>query len=292
MDFNNRELAVLVWAGIVLILMLRNRQLRASLGSLARTTLQPVILLPVLAFAGYVAGWCWAGDRVEAWNSRLINETIWWFLLTGFVLLFGALRVAQEDDFFTRTAKRALTVAIFAEFFINLVVLPLWAEFFLLPIVTFIAVMQVFVERKDEYGAVRKLADNLSAVIGLSLFAYVLISLITSPTQLEPLDGLRSLLLPIVLTLLSLPFIYVFGLWIAYDSAFRWIGFQASDRRLARRAKWALLTRLRWRARRVGRFDRRWQNQLARADTSEEADAVVDQFVNEERRIALRPRVD
>jgi len=101
MDFNNRELAVLVWTGIVLILMLRNRQLRASLGSLARTALQPVILLPVLAFAGYVAGWCWAGDRVEAWNWGLINETIWWFLLTGFVLLFGALRVAQEDDFFT-----------------------------------------------------------------------------------------------------------------------------------------------------------------------------------------------
>jgi len=177
-------------------------------------------------------------------------------------------------------------VAIFAEFFINLVVLPLWAEFFLLPIITFIAVMQVFVERKEEYGAVRKLADNLSAVIGLGLFAYVLISLITNPTQLEPLDGLRSLLLPVVLTLLSLPFIYVFGLWIAYDSAFRGISSRAGDRRLARRAKWALLIQLRWRARRVGRFDRRWQKQLARAETSDEADAVVDQFVFEQEREA------
>lgn len=282
MDFNNRELAVLVWTGIVLILMLRNRQLRASLGSLARTVLQRVILLPVLAFAGYVAGWCWVGARVEAWNWGLINETIWWFLVTGFVLLFGALRVAQEDDFFIRTAKRALTVAIFAEFFINLVVLPFWAEFFLLPIITFIAVVQVFVERKEEYAAVKKLADNLSALIGLGLFAYVLISLVTNPSQLEPLNGLRSLLLPIALTSLSLPFVYGFGLWMAYDSAFRWIAFQASDRRLARRAKWTLLTRLHWRARRVGRFDRRWQNQLARVDTSEEADAVVDQFISEQ----------
>ena len=282
MDFNNRELAVLVWTGIVLILMLRNQQLRASLGSLARTVLQRVILLPVLAFAGYVAGWCWVGARVEAWNWGLINETIWWFLVTGFVLLFGALRVAQEDDFFIRTAKRALTVAIFAEFFINLVVLPFWAEFFLLPIITFIAVVQVFVERKEEYAAVQKLADSLSALIGLGLFAYVLISLVTNPSLLEPLNGLRSLLLPIALTLLSLPFVYGFGLWLAYDSAFRWIAFQASDRRLARRAKWTLLTRLHWRARRVGRFDRRWQSQLARVDTSEEADAVVAQFINEQ----------
>jgi hypothetical protein len=282
MDFNNRELAVLVWTGIVLILILRNRQLRASLGSLARTVLQRVILLPVLAFAGYVAGWCWVGARVEAWNWGLINETTWWFLVTGFVLLFGALRVAQEDDFFIRTAKRALTVVIFAEFFINLVILPFWAEFFLLPIITFIAVVQVFVERKEEYAAVKKLADNLSALIGLGLFAYVLISLVTNPSQLEPLNGLRSLLLPIALTLLSLPFVYGFGLWMAYDSAFRWIAFQASDRRLARRAKWALLTRLHWRARRVGRFDRRWQNQLARVNTSEEADAVVDRFISEQ----------
>jgi hypothetical protein len=285
-ELNNRETAMLVWTGIALIWMLRNRDLRRSLGSLARTVLQPVILLPVLALAAYVAGCLWLGAQVEAWNWRLINETIWWFLATGFVLLFGATRVAEEDDFFLRTAKRALTITIFAEFFVNLVVMPFWAEFLLVPILTFVVLVQVFVEHKDEMSAVKKLADNLSALIGLGLFAFVVLSLINNPSQLAPLDGLRSLLLPVVLTLLSLPFIYLTGLWVAYDSVFCWIGFQAPDPGVARRAKWTLLTRLRWRARRVGRFDRRWQNQLATVDSPDEADAVVDRFLAEQQRQA------
>jgi len=285
-EFNNRELAMLVWTGIILVWVLRHEGVRRSAGQLMATVVQPAILLPVLAFAGYVAGWCWLGAQVKVWSWSLINETAWWFLATGFVLLFGALRVAQEDDFFLRTAKRALTIAIFAEFFINLVVLPFWAEFILLPIITLIVVMQVFVERKEEYAAVKKLADNLSAVIGLGLFAYVVISLINNPSQLEPLEGLRALGLPVALTLFSLPFIYVFGLWMAYDSVFRWISFRATDHRLARRAKLALLTRLRWRARRVGLFDRRWQNRLASVESNEEASAVVEQFVVEQEREA------
>lgn len=163
MELNNREIAMLVWTGIVLVLMLRNRDLRQSLGNLVRTVLQPVILLPVLAFAGYVAGWLWLGAHVEAWNWRLVNETVWWFLATGFVLLFGAMRVAEEDDFFIRTAKRALTITIFAEFFVNLVVMPFWAEFLLVPILTFVVLAQILVEREEEMVAAKKLADNLSA---------------------------------------------------------------------------------------------------------------------------------
>lgn len=164
--------------------------------------------------------------------------------------------------------------------------MPFWAEFLLVPILTFVVLGQVFVEHKDEVSAIKKWADNLSALIGLGLFAFVVVSLINNPSQLAPLDGLRSLLLPVALTLLSLPFIYLMGLWMAYDSAFRWIGFRASDPRLARRAKWTLLTRLRWRARRVGRFDRRWQNQLAAVDSLAEADAVVDRFLAEQQRQA------
>lgn len=218
--------------------------------------------------------------------SGLINETVWWVLATGFVLLFGATQVSEKDDFFIQTVKRALTITIFAEFFINLVVMPFWAEFLLVPIITFVALVQVFGERGEEMSAVKKLAERLSALIGLSLFAFVLISLISDPGQLAPLDGLRLLLLPIALTMLSLPFIYLMGLWVAYDSAFRWISFRASDPRLARRAKWKLLARLRWRARRVGHFDRRWQNQMASVDSPDEADEVVDQFLEQERQAA------
>jgi hypothetical protein len=287
-ELNNREVAMLVWTGIVLVWMLRNGDLRQSLGGLARTALQPVILLPILTFAAYIAGWAWVGTRVDAWTWGLINETVWWFLATGFVLLFGAARVAEEDDFFIRTAKRALTITIFAEFFINLVVMPFWAEFLLVPILTFVVLVQVFVEGKGEYAPVKKLADSLVALIGLGLFAYVVISLIFDPSQLAPLNGLRLLLLPVVLTMLGLPFIYLMGLWVAYDSVFRWIGYRASDPRLARRAKWTLLARLRWHARRIGRFDRRWQNQLAAVDSADEVSVVVDQFLAEQERLVSR----
>jgi len=279
--FNNRELALLVWTGIVLALMLPRRELRRSLADLVKVVVQPLILALLFALAAWIAGGVWLGEQIGAWEPALLNETIWWFLITGLVIYFGGTRLTTEDHFWRKTVKRVVTLGLLAEVFVNLVVLPFWAELLLLPVATLVVTMGWFTRDKPEFAAAHKLFQWAASIIGLGLFAFVAISLISDPGQVDSAYIGRLLALPVWLTFFTLPLVFVFGLWLAYDKAFRMIGFWSEDKSQARGAKFLLLRRLNFRIRWIGDFDGKWQRRLVRASGGEGRQAVIHEFLKE-----------
>jgi len=251
-----------IWTGIFLAWALSKRGVRGSLWGVVSAFVRPIILGPILLFGAYLAGAVLLADRAGLWDSGLINETIYWFLISGLALFLGVTRVSEEDDFFQKTARRALTWGLLVEVIINLVVMPFWVEFFLLPIVTLIVMLQVVAQYQEQLAQVKKLMDGIAGLIGIALFAFVALSVISNPSQVDLAYIARLLALPVWLTLSSLPFLFLVGLWVAYDKAFRRIGLIAGDERVARRAKLTLLKRLHLRARRVGEFNGPWQRRL------------------------------
>lgn len=284
MELNNRELALVVWAGIALLFVLSKGEVRGSVFLLVRDLAKPPISVMILAFAGYLTACVWVAAQFELWSWELINETVFWFLVTGPSLFLGSTKAYEEDGFFSRTAKRMLTLGLLAEFFINLVVLPFWAEFFLIPIATFLVMLSVVAGQKAEQAPVKSLVDRLTSVIGLGLFAFVVISLLTDPGQLDPVTGLQTLALPVWLLLISPPFIYLLGLYTAYEGAFRRIIHLAKGNRwLALKACLTMLRRLHFRARRVGRFNGLWQKRLLMALPENQSNALFKEFMREQR---------
>lgn len=61
---NNREVAVLFWLGVVLIFMLSQRGLRASLGGVAAAATQPAVVASTAALASYSAGVVFLASRL------------------------------------------------------------------------------------------------------------------------------------------------------------------------------------------------------------------------------------
>lgn len=180
-----------------------------------------------------------------------------------------------------------LTLGLLAEFFINLVVMPFWVEFLLIPVATFLVMLSVVAGQRTEQAPIKGLADGLTSVIGFGLLAFVVISLLTNPGQLDPVTGMQTLALPAWLLFVSLPFIYLLGLYAAYDKAFRRINWMVrEDRPLARQACLIMLRHLHFRARRVGRFDGRWQKQLLMALPENQSNALFREFLREQGRSA------
>jgi len=288
LSLNNRELALVAWTGIVLLWMLSRQDLRGSLLGISRAFLGPAILVPLLSFGLYIAGWVWLADRVDLWQSELINETFFWFLVSGLVLFGRFNQVYEQEDYFRRTGRRALTWGIVAEVLINLVVMPFWIEFFFLPFMTFLILMQVVAQQKDGLVPVKKFLDGALSVIGLGLFGFVVLSVAFNPSQVDPAYYLRLLALPVWLSIISLPFIYLVGLYAAYDKHFRWLGFIAPDEAAARLARRTLIWGFHFRARRLGTFDRPWQRRLVHAASTsgDEARDVVRQFLRVGRGVA------
>jgi hypothetical protein len=113
-------------------------------------------------------------------------------------VLFGRFsQVYEQEDYFQRTARQALTLGIVAEVLINLVVMPFWIEFFFLPFLTFLVLMQVVAQQRDGLAQVKKLLDGALSVIGVGLFGFVALSVAFNPSQFDPAYYLRLLALPI-----------------------------------------------------------------------------------------------
>lgn len=266
--------------GVALVWMLKRTEIRQSLTGIVRSLVQPKIVLTLGGFVLWVVGCAWIAARVGLWESSLVNESVYWFLATGFVL-YGAAKLSRGEGSLRQMARRVLTLSLLAEVAVNLVVMPLWVEIFFLPLITALVALQVFAEGKEEFAPGKMLIDVVVAVIGLALLAFVAVSLIADPDQLNLAQLARKVALPVWMTLLSLPFIYLLGLWAAYELAFNRIDSFAIDREHARRAKRKMAKRFHLRARQVGRFHGRWQKQLIEAAAEGEPDQVLDEFQQE-----------
>lgn len=278
MELNNREIALLVWLGIALLWALSFSETRRGVPDLLASFFQLKIFGPLLAFASWIAGAVFLAAQIGLWEGPLINETIVWCVVGGGILFFGTTDAFEDGGFLRRTAGRVLSVGIIAEVFINLVVLPLWAELTLVPALTLLVMLQVVSAQRSEHAQVAKILDSLLVYCGLALFAYVAGSLILDPNQLDLTYLARLLALPVWMTIASLPFIYLLALWMLYEKAFLRMGSWAKDKRSLRNAKTAMIKYLRFSGKKVQEFDGHWQRQLLEATKDNEAGRVMGEF--------------
>jgi hypothetical protein len=253
-ELNNRELAVLVWAGVAVLVMLVPRTTRHSLGEVAKAFAHPKVLVTTLGLAVCTAGLCAAAAEIGLWDPDLLKETVIWFLGVGFGLMMNMSRAFKEDDFFIRAIRRTVGITLLVEFFINVAVLPFLVELLLAPAIVFLVLMSQFAAREEETRVIKPIADGCLSVIGLGLFLFVAVKVLTDVSGFLRDEPEETLLLPVWLTSGVLPYVYLLGLWSSYQQNFRFID-QRERRRWPRtRAKLALVSVLKARARDVDRF--------------------------------------
>lgn len=275
---NNRDLAVIFWSAVFFAWMLSRRDVRPSLFNVLRTFAQPVVLGTTLGLAAYTAALAVLGEHLGIWETSLIKETVIWFLGTGFVLLMNISRVLDRDDWFQSEAKRALRVAVLIDFFINLAVLPLPVELVLVPALTALLLMSVFAGDRDDLRQAKGCVDGVLSFLGLCLFGYVGVRVLTDWQSFNNPATLESLLLPIWLTLAVMPYIYALGLWSGYQRAFKMVGGFTEDRKSGRRARLALVLGLGLRARELGQLYPYPARQVGEAETFQSAREAVRNF--------------
>jgi hypothetical protein len=177
--------------------------------------------------------------------------------------------------------RRAVGVAVLLEAFVNLYVFPLAVELVLFPLLALIVMMSAVAEAKDEFADVGKFLQVVMALAGTSFIVYVTIHLAnTSGSHLA--DDLRRLALPVWLTIGALPFIFIYGLIMAFQESFTRIDFcQWADEHARRRAKLALLLGVNLRVGRLGNFDTFCAGRVVREPNLRAARRTVHAFCGE-----------
>lgn len=156
-----------------------------------------------------------------AWDGSMIKDTCIWFLFTALSLLFNVNK-ARDFTFFKRIITDNIKVIIIVEFLFNFYTFSLVVELIMLPILTFLIIVQTYAEiyqqQEPKYKATTSYIKKILSLIGYGIFIYVIWMAIKDYGNLLLIYNVKILLLPIFLTLLSIPCFYIVALILEYDS--------------------------------------------------------------------------
>lgn len=251
---NNREIAVLVWLGVVLAWAVSQAKIRQATLGVLRAALAWKIVLPVLMLATYVGLVVLGLRELGFWALNNLKATVLWFLTAGILMIFDVGSVPSDDRYFQKAILNGFKVSVVLEFVVGFYVLSLLLELLLIPTATILACMLVLVESREELKTLRSPLNALVATIGFGLLAYAFYRLFTDFDSFAKISTVVEFLLPIVLTLLFLPSLYVLAAWASYENWFVRLQFFMDDPELRRFTKLHLIRTFRLNFRALNRW--------------------------------------
>ena len=168
--------------------------------------------------------------KLGFWDISLLKDTIFWFCTTALVLLF-TINKAKTNNYFKDIIKENLKWVIAIEFIVNFYTFSLVKELLLVPIVIFLALLQGVSQSDKRFIQVSKFLENIFAFIGLGLIAFVVYMTFKNYQEIFIIDNLFSFLLPPLLTILLIPFLYLLAIYINYEDLFVRVNFMTNDRK-------------------------------------------------------------
>jgi len=235
---NGREKAVIVWFLIFLFWALSQKNIRTSMLGVLKAFFQKKIITVFLAMFVYIFFIILLFSKLQIWNASLTKDTGFWILGSAFVLLMNVNNATQDDHHFKKILIDNLKLILVLEFIITLYSFDFWIEMLFVPVMFLIVTMGAVAEIKKEYLPVKKLIDYILSFIGIFLIIFAISKVIGDYQGFLTANNLRSFVLPPLMTLAYIPFLYIFALIMAYEMLFvRLDIFLKNDKKLAGFAK-------------------------------------------------------
>jgi hypothetical protein len=207
-NFNNRELAGAIWLTAALIFFVVKKDVRRSLANVIRAALDHKLVILFSGLAVNVAILSWLGMFPKIWDFSLLTPTTVWYFLGGLPLLARAFDAKEGTQHFWGYAKDAVSGTALLEFIFVAKTFSLPVELILTPLITVIAMMVVVSERNPDHAAANKLLTWILSVIAVVILWNSISQIWAEPGEFLTAKTFKSLILPIYLSIGSIPFFY------------------------------------------------------------------------------------
>ncbi|WP_282077160.1 hypothetical protein [Epibacterium ulvae] len=280
--FNNREIAGAFWLAGVMLLSCVSKDIRRSLAQIIALTFQKTLLRLLILFATNVAVICFLASKLLLWNVQLLAPTLVWFFTGGLVLLGRSFKAKEGSSHFRGYATDVVSGVAFFEFIYLAKTFSLGVELALVPVVTYIGLLAVISEREAKYAAVNKIATWLLLIIGSTILANSIGQIWEKPGEFWNADTFKSFVLPIYLTIGSIPFFYCLFCYSTIERVSHQIDFtgplSAEIKRYAKRRLFLTFLLRPWLLRRAAR-----QLHLMTIKSNKDVNLVIDEILQYER---------
>ena len=163
------------------------------------------------------------------------------------LILFVNINQIEDANYFKRIILDNVKAFVVIEYLINFYTFSLILELILLPLFTFLIALQCYANNSLEPTKinikVRTFLDIILSILGISILGFTIYKIITEYNVLLTIESLKSFLLPLLLTIFTLPYFYFLALYAEYESTFIIINqfFRGKDRKVICLLKWRIL---------------------------------------------------
>jgi len=249
LDLSNREIAAIVYLGLLLAAVLPWKKGRPLAFNVVRAFFMPKLALIWLLMSFYVAACVWLLAWLNLWDWPNLKSTLLWWLTVGFTSIFEAQRLKDKPHVLRKLVRDAFTISAVILFIAELVSFPLWVELLMLPALVLLTLLTAVGEHQtDKPGVPRVLSllRGLQILAGLTIlgFSYRLVA--ASVSEFWSLNTLREFGLPLLLWLMFIPFIFLLAVYMTYEEAFIHLQVRPKQAPIVRYTRWRALFAFGW----------------------------------------------
>lgn len=215
--FSSRELAMIMWLLVLIGIAMRSKDTRLAFLGILKIFFNWMIQTALLILVAYVVLLLAIFYKIGWWNIAMLKDTIIWFIGSGAILMFS-MNKAKDISFFKTLIVNNLKFIILLEFLINLYTFHFIWELIILPFFTLLLLLQYVAEGKKEHAVTTQVLKKVTVFFGTLLLLYVAYKTISGFNAVVTYQNALLLLLPPVLTILIIPYLYGIALYMSYES--------------------------------------------------------------------------
>lgn len=125
----------------------------------------------------------------------------------------------------------------------------------IIPVFTTIFLMNLVSENKNEHKPVNKLTSKIIGIVGLIYLVFALYNLIFQNQNIFSNHNLNTLILPVLLTILSIPFFYFTTLYSNYERLFLRVKFMNENVEIQHKLKRQILWKAKLNLNKLSKLD-------------------------------------
>ncbi len=235
-NFSNREIALFIWIFVAMTATMFSKSIRRSLSVISKAFFVRSILITFLLFIGYVFAIIFGLFKSGFWDFSLLKDTVFWTFGFAIVLVFKANKTKRISDF-KEIMKDAVKWTVIIEFLVAFYTFSLITELIILPLLVFFGMLQAYSDTDKKYAQVSKILKGTLSTIGIGVLGFVVYKTLYNGGELISIGNLKSLVLPIILTTLFIPFVYLLSLFMIYENLFKRLRFFINDSAIRKKVK-------------------------------------------------------
>ncbi|WP_324020582.1 hypothetical protein GC090_17720 [Pantoea sp. JZ29] len=217
MDLNGREYAVLTWMLIGFLLCLFYKPTRMSILDILLIIKNKAVVKVFLILVLWVFLEVVLLHQLGVWSILNLKSTLVWFVSYALLTIFEVVNVSYAKKYFRDKFKDNLKLSVLLTFLLELQSFSFFTEFLFFPVIFILSGMVIVGREKEETKRVSTFLCSVISLFVVFYFAHSIYISILSYKETFTWFNFTELLIPMMLSVIYMPFLYFLHLYVNYE---------------------------------------------------------------------------